>query len=75
MISSNHVQYVAHRASDRHSSRITSCAALRQAINDGHYDYVIATNPGFPFPSRQPALEANWTRSDPAAHLMIEDST
>ena len=32
------------------------------------------SNPGFPFPSRQPALEANWTRSDPAATLLIAES-
>ncbi len=71
---SNYVQYVAHRAPDRHSARITTCPAWRRAINDGDYGYVIVTNPGFPFPSRQPALEADWTRSDPAAHLMFEDS-
>lgn len=71
---SNYVQYVAHRGRNRQSSRITSCAAWRQAINDGRYDYVVASNPGFPFPSRQPALEANWTRSDPAANLLITES-
>jgi hypothetical protein len=71
---SNDVQYVAHRGKDRRSSRIADCAAWRQAINDGRYDYVVATNPGFPFPSRQPALEADWTRSDPAATLLINES-
>jgi hypothetical protein len=71
---SNYVQYVAHRGRDRRSSRITDCAAWRQAINDGRYTYVIATNPGFPFPTRQPAVEAGWTRSDPGARLVIEES-
>jgi hypothetical protein len=72
---SNHVQYVAQRGKDRRSSRIADCAGWRQAINDGRYDYVVATNPGFPFPSRQRALEADWTRSDPAATLLISEST
>jgi hypothetical protein len=71
---SNHVQYVAHRGRDHRSSRIADCVAWRQAINDGRYDYVVATNPGFPFPSKQPALEVNWTRSDPAASLLISES-
>ncbi len=71
---SNHVQYVAHRGRDRRSSRVADCEAWRQAINAGRYDYVVATNPGFPFPSRRPALEADWTRSDPAATLLISES-
>jgi len=71
---SNYVQYVAHRAADRTSSRIADCTAWRRAINDGRYTYVVATTPGFPFPSKQPALEAGWTRSDPAAHVVLEES-
>ncbi len=43
------------RSGDKHSSRIPDCAEWRRAINDGRYDYVVATNPGFPFPRKAPA--------------------
>ena len=70
---SNHVQYLATRH-DGKSSPITTCRAWRQAVNDGRYRYVIAASPGFPFTTKKPALEAEWTRSDPAARLVLEDS-
>jgi hypothetical protein len=71
---SNYVQYVAHRSGDKRSSRILDCADWRRAINDGRYDYVIATNPGFPFPTKAPALEVGWTGSDPAAKLIDNET-
>jgi len=71
---SNYVQYIAKRDADGTSSRITDCRAWRRAIDEGHYDYVVATTPGYPFATKQPALEATWTRSDPAATELLEVS-
>lgn len=71
---SNHVQYLAIRHGDGASERIPDCRAWRQALNDGRYKYVIAASPGFPLASTRPASEMDWTRSDPSAHLVAEDS-
>ncbi|HEY5171075.1 MAG TPA: hypothetical protein VIK54_05040, partial [Acidimicrobiia bacterium] len=72
---SNHVQYVARRGPHGVSSRITDCGSWRRAVNDGRYDFVVATTPGFPFATKQPPLEEMWTRSDPAAHLLLHESS
>lgn len=72
---SNHVQYVARRGSHGASSRIIDCEAWRRAVNDGRYDYVVASTPGFPFATKQPPLEAMWTRSDQAATLVLHESS
>ena len=71
---SNYVQYVATRTSDGVSSRITDCRTWRRAINDGRYNYVVAASPGYPFATNKPALEAVWTRSDPAATELLQVS-
>ncbi|HYL52900.1 MAG TPA: hypothetical protein VEZ15_13080 [Acidimicrobiia bacterium] len=71
---SNYVQYIAKRDADGTSSRITDCIAWRSAIDEGRYDYVVATTPGYPFATKQPALEATWTRSDPAATQLLQVS-
>jgi hypothetical protein len=68
---SNHVQYVAHRSGDRHSTPIRDCREWRRALNEGRYDYVVVTTGGYPFPVRQPAPEAEWT-AGPDATLVIE---
>ncbi|MDQ1384522.1 MAG: hypothetical protein QOG65_1901, partial [Actinomycetota bacterium] len=70
---SNYVQYLAVRHSNGDSTPITDCRSWRRAINDGRYRYVVAASPGFPFRANRPALEADWTRSDPAAHLVLTD--
>jgi hypothetical protein len=72
---SNHVQYLARRQPDGASSQITTCEAWRRAVNDGRYDYVVATGPGFPFTKPRPSVEVIWTRSDPAAHLLVHDAS
>jgi hypothetical protein len=40
---SNHVQYIGHELNHGTFRPITKCAQWRQAINDGHYDYVVTT--------------------------------
>jgi hypothetical protein len=71
---SNYVQYLAVRHSNGESEPIADCQSWRRAINEGRYQYVVASSPGFPFPPRRPANEAEWTRSDPAARLVLTDS-
>ncbi len=72
---SNHVQSLARRGSHGASSMIGDCEAWRQALNDGRYDYVVATTPGFPFATKKPPLEAMWTRADRAATLVLHESS
>jgi hypothetical protein len=72
--SSNFVQYIALRHKDRTSSPITDCATWRRVLNEGRYRYVVASTRGFPYPGRQIPREALWTRSDPAARLLIHDA-
>jgi hypothetical protein len=70
---SNRVQYVAARGPHGSFTAITSCRRWRQAINAGHYRFVVAT------PSRDPwhpkrlgrSPEAGWTGSDPAAAVVL----
>ena len=71
---SNHVQYLAVRHANGVSEPIRDCRSWRRAVNKGRYQYVVAATPGFPFANKAPAVEAAWTRSDPAAHLLLTDS-
>jgi hypothetical protein len=72
--SSNFVQYIALRHKDGTSTAITDCATWRRVLNEGRYSYVVTTTPDFPYPSAQVLPpEERWTRSDPAAHLVIHE--
>ncbi|MCU1464944.1 MAG: hypothetical protein JWM72_872, partial [Actinomycetia bacterium] len=70
--SSNYVQYLAARHADKTSSRISGCVAWKRAINSGRYGYVLATSPGPIVPPQGPP-ELAWTRSDPAAQLLLSE--
>jgi hypothetical protein len=72
---SNYVQYVARRGADHQSSRFATCRSWRRALNAGRYDYLVATSPGYPFPTKSRALEIEWTRSDPAARVLSQTSS
>jgi hypothetical protein len=69
---SNRVQYIAARGPHGTFQAITSCRHWREAVNAGHYRFVVAT------PSRDPwhpkrlarSPEAGWTGSDRAARLV-----
>lgn len=69
----NRVTYVARHGPHGSFTPITSCREWRRSVNAGHFKYLITT------PDRdywrasqlQPAPEGGWTRSDPAAHLLI----
>jgi hypothetical protein len=61
---SNYVQYVGKRGPHGAFGEIRDCATWRRALNSGRYSYVVAMSAGR---RKRPAIEAAWTRSDPAA--------
>jgi hypothetical protein len=71
---SNYVQYVGRHLPEADFRAITKCAAFREAVNDGNYDYLITTpsldlnNPG----TAHASPEGGWIRGDPAAKLVLD---
>jgi hypothetical protein len=61
---SNYVQYIGKRGPHGAFGSIRDCAAWRRALNAGRYSYVVTMNLGR---RKGPSIEAEWTRSDPAA--------
>jgi hypothetical protein len=61
---SNYVQYIGKRGRDGAFDRIRDCTAWRRALNAGRYSYVVTMSLR---PRQGPSIEAEWTRSDPAA--------
>jgi hypothetical protein len=68
---SNRVVYMGHRGSHGSFTLIQSCRAWRQAVNTGHYRYIVTTG------SRAmwmgvvtPSPERSWTHGDPAVKLI-----
>jgi hypothetical protein len=51
---------------------VQTCREWRQLLNDGHYDFVVVS--GNERGASQP-VEARWTRSDPAAQLVLHVRT
>jgi hypothetical protein len=69
---SNHVQYVGHKGPHGAFDRVGTCREWRQLLNAGNYDYVVVSaNTGG---ARAP-VEAGWTRSDPAAQVVLDVGT
>jgi hypothetical protein len=66
---SNHVQYVGHKGPHGAFDRVRSCREWRDLLNAGHYDFVVvsANTRGASEP-----VEARWTRSDPAAEVVLD---
>jgi hypothetical protein len=72
---SNRVTYMGQRGSHGSFRPITSCRAWRAALNRGHYQYVVTTARAVTFTTQLlHAPEANWTRTDPAARLVLSPS-
>ena len=73
---SNRVQYIAHRGRRGSFTSIRSCREWRQAVNAGHYRYVVTSASrnvwshalGF-------SPEGDWTRSDPGARRVFPRET
>jgi hypothetical protein len=69
---SNHVAYMGQHGSDGSFRPFTSCRAWRTALTRGHYQYVVTTASRIFFTTRLvPSPEVDWTRSDPAARLVL----
>jgi hypothetical protein len=71
---SNHVQWVGRPTSNGGFERISTCAGWRRALNRGGYRYVVTTfDPTDPAAVSHPPSELVWTRSDPAARLVLAE--
>jgi hypothetical protein len=69
---SNRVAYIGQRGPHGSFRPITSCRAWRTALNRGHYQYVVTTASRIAFTTELvPSPEVEWTRSDPAARLVL----
>jgi hypothetical protein len=72
---SNRVGYMGQRGPHGSFRPITSCRAWRTALNRGHYRYVVTTARSVFFTTRVvPSPEGDWTRTDPAARLVLSPS-
>jgi hypothetical protein len=69
----NHVQYLGRHLPEADFQAIESCAAFREAVNEGDYDYLVTTpeldlnDPS----TASPAPERGWVSSDPAAEEVL----
>jgi hypothetical protein len=69
---SNRVAYMGQRGPHGSFRPITSCRAWRMALNLGHYKYVVtAANRVFFTTRLVHSPEVGWTRTDPAARLVL----
>jgi hypothetical protein len=72
---SNRVAYIGRRGPHGSFRPITSCRAWRTVLNRGHYQYVVTTANVVFFTTRLvPSPEVDWTRTDPAARLVLSPS-
>lgn len=69
---SNRVGYMGRHGPHGSFRPITSCWAWRTALNQGHYQYVVTTASRVFFTTQLVYTpEAGWTRTDPAARLVL----
>jgi hypothetical protein len=69
---SNRVVYIGQRGSHGSFGPITSCQAWRRTMNRGHFQYVVTTARAVFFTTQLVhSPEADWTRTDPAARLVL----
>jgi hypothetical protein len=69
---SNRVEYIGQRGPHGSFRPIAGCRAWRTALNRGHYQYVVTTARAVFFTTQLVhSPEADWTRSDPAARLVL----
>jgi hypothetical protein len=66
---SNHVQYIGVEGDHGAWDRPQTCEAWRQAVNDGGFTLVLATERAF---VPEPEVEMTWTGSDPNAVVVDE---
>jgi hypothetical protein len=69
----NYVQYVGRHLPEADFQAIETCAAFREAVNEGDYDYLITTpkldlnNPA----TASPSPERGWVKDDPAVEEIL----
>jgi hypothetical protein len=69
----NYVQYVGRHLPEADFQAIETCPVFRQAVNDGHYDYLVTTptldlnNPA----TASPSPEGGWVKNDPAVRQIL----
>ena len=69
---SNRVEYIGQRGPHGSFWPITTCRAWRTALNRGQYQYVVTTESRVFFTTElRRTPEADWTRTDPAARLVL----
>jgi hypothetical protein len=69
---SNRIGYMGQHGPHGSFRPIASCTAWRTALNRGHYQYVVTTASRIFFTTRLVySPEVDWTRSDPAARLVL----
>ena len=72
----NYVQYIGRHLPEADFRAIENCAAFRQAVNEGDYDYLITTpeldlnNPA----TASPSPERGWVSNDPALQEVLHAS-
>lgn len=72
---SNRVGYMGERGPHGSFRPFTSCRAWRTALNRGHYQYVVTTARAVFFTTHVVhSPEVDWTRTDPAARLVLSPS-
>jgi hypothetical protein len=69
---SNEVQYIGRRGPHGEFGSVKTCEEWRRLLTAGNYDFVVIS--GNSSKAREPA-EARWTRSDPAATLVVRAAT
>ncbi|MDQ2631311.1 MAG: hypothetical protein M3Y75_10145 [Actinomycetota bacterium] len=77
---SNHVEFIGVKGPHGANRLPTTCEQLRSLVNEGEYDYVVASqytqdtgpyNAGVPNPYQFPVYA--WLKSDPAMKLVVKD--
>jgi len=77
---SNHVEFIGVKGPHGANRLPTSCEQLRSLVNEGEYDYVVAStytqdtgpyNAGIPNPYQFPVFA--WLKGDPAMKLVVKD--
>jgi hypothetical protein len=71
----NHVQYLGRRGANGAQSDIETCAELKDALNEGRYDYVVIGRFAYPQPTDKPFPQLRWMQRDLAAEqvVIVED--
>jgi hypothetical protein len=72
---SNRVTYLGRRGAHGAFRPIATCPSWRAALSRGQYQYVVTTASGITFTTElMPSPEAEWTRTDPSARLVLAPS-